>query len=76
MLSLSEKALFSLHHRRLQMAQVCHRARLVGQSPVSKCLSTALSSSAFWDLLSSSPLERRASVSATPPFSEIECSTH
>src|SRR5271166_965686 len=57
MLSLSEKSVISLPHRAASWARVCHRAdpRLVGQSPVSKCLSTALPSSAFWDFLSTPP---------------------
>src|SRR5208283_3063805 len=48
MLSLSEKSVISLPHRAASWTRVCHRTdpRLVGQSPVSKCLSTALPSSA------------------------------
>jgi hypothetical protein len=84
MLSLSEKSVISLPHRAASWARVCHRAdpRLVGQSPVSKCLSTALPSSAFWDFLSTSPLERRASVVSATHFQQnqildsLNCGAH
>jgi hypothetical protein len=72
-----ESVIFLASQGGFNWAQVCHRADpcLVGQSTVSKCLSTALPSSAFWDFLSTSP-SSGASVSATPFFQRNQCSTH